>query len=181
MAKTHKTDSDASGTENNAQRFTVSVKGVTFGNFQYDASREVSAKKYAYFANEGFKAELQSASAKADAHVEFGGFVKNEAGKMERVTTYKRGKVAYSDERAEVLRSILATSDDDAQTAVTVSRYVQTAILTLAKDRITAKAGTETSLVKLANACDFQFDNWEELTVDNVPFVEAVAEMLANI
>ena len=168
--------------ESASQRFFTLVvdKGNT-GNFDFSgATITVDEANLVKLANEGFKGSIQSLLGEIDKHALFGNYA--EKG-QKRSETYSRSKVEFTDARAEVVRAAIAKGDDvTGHIAVTVSQYLPSSWTVAAKDSIARKAGTETSLVKLANASGFEFSNWEtELVVTNPEFVKAVALMLSSI
>jgi hypothetical protein len=164
-----------------------------FGQIAYTASLQVSEELFAILANEGFEGRLASASSKLDAHAQFGHFGHTGAdGKpVERSREYKRGKTAFSPERAELVRSHLATqSFPNVVVAVTTSRYESSAVKAVtvdqagtivAKNAITKRGDNPQELAKLAQTVGYAFDATSELTVENLSFVEAVATFYANL
>jgi hypothetical protein len=127
----------------------------------------------------GFEGEVRSLLGALDKHPLFGNFA--EKGQT-RPANYERGAMDYTEERAEVVRQLIAAGTDlTGHIAVTVTPYLPSSLIVTAKDSIKKKVNTESSLVKLATAAGYEFSDWKSLTVDNVDFVKAVAALHASI
>jgi hypothetical protein len=164
----------------NPQHVTLTIAKGNTGKFDFSgATITVDFDKLVSLATEGFKGEIQSLLGPVDKHPLFGDY---EAKGQKRPDNYERGSVEFTEARAEVVRSLIAKGTDlTGHIAVTVTSYLPTTWIVAAKDSIKRKADTETSLVKLATASGFEFEDWHTLTIDNVEFVKAVAAMLACI
>ena len=182
---------EQSSNENAAVSRTVNAS-FNFGQFLVNMSREVSSEVYAKLANEGFKSIGQAASSKLDSHKEFGNFGhKDASGKIVERGSYKRGQIAYTPEREEIVRQFVATNTLPSDTVtVTVSRYIPSTVKTVsvdqaglivAKNAIVKRGDNPTELDKLAKMVSFDYSATSELTVDNAAFVEKVASFYANL
>lgn len=161
---------------------TLTIEKGNTGKFDFSgATITVELERAIKLANgNGFEGEVRSLLGSLDKHPLFGNFA--EKGQT-RPKNYERGNVDYTEERAEVVRQMIAAGTDlTGHIAVTVTPYLASSLIATAKASIKSKGETESSLVKLANAAGFDFSDWKaELTVDNPNFVRAVAALHASI
>jgi len=160
---------------------TLTIEKGNTGKFDFSgATITVTLENAIKLANgNGFEGEVRSLLGALDKHALFGNFA--EKGQT-RPANYERGAIDFTDERAEVVRQMIAAGTDlTGHIAVTVTPYLASSLIATAKETIKKKVNTESSLVKLATAAGYEFTDWQTLTVDNVNFVRAVAALHASI